>query len=71
VTGLDFIELVVAVEEMDNVSESYEDNQPEFGGVAIVNKPKKYLIPRMINDHPQMAGMKRHYFECIQRIKES
>ncbi len=36
-----------------------------------MNLPQKYLSPRLINDHPRMAGMKRHEFECIQRIKES
>ncbi len=31
---------LVAVEEKDNVSDSDEDNQPEFGGVATVIKPQ-------------------------------
>ncbi len=62
---------LVAVEEKDSVSDSYEDTQPEFGGVAIVNKPQKYLRPRIINAHSRMAGMKRHDFDCIQQIKES
>jgi hypothetical protein len=62
---------LVAVEEKDSVSESYEDIQPDFGGVAIVNKAQKYLSPRIINAHPLMAGMKRHDFDCIQQIKES
>ncbi len=62
---------LVAFKEKDSVSDCDEDTQPEFGGVAIVNKPQKYLSPRLINDHPRMAGMKRHNFECIQRIKES
>ncbi len=63
---------LVAVEEKDGVSDSDEDTQPKFGGVAIiVNQPHKSLSPRIINAHPRMAGMKRHDFECIQRIKES
>ncbi len=44
---------------------------PEFGGVANVIKPQEHLSPRSINVHPQLAGMKRHDFDCIQRIKES
>ncbi len=62
---------LVAVEGKDRVSVSDEDTQPEFGGVAIVNKPQKYLSSRLITDHPRMAGMKRHDFECIQQITES
>ncbi len=45
--------------------------QLELGGVATVIKPQKHLSPRSINAHPQMAGMKRHKFDRIQRIKES
>jgi hypothetical protein len=62
---------LVAVEETASVADFYEDTQPEFGGVAIVNKPQKYLSPQSINTDPWMAGMKSHYFECIQQIKES
>ena len=36
---------LVAVEENDSVPDSDEDTQPEFGGVAVVNKPQKYLSP--------------------------
>jgi hypothetical protein len=36
-----------------------------------VNKPQKYLSPLTINAHPRMAGMKRHDFDCFQRIRES
>ena len=61
----------VAVVEKDNVSDSNEDNQPEFGRVATVIKPQKYLSPQSINAHPRMAGMKRHDFDRIQQIKES
>jgi hypothetical protein len=61
----------VAVEEKESVSDSYEDNQPEFGGVATVIKPQQHLSPRSINAHPRMAGMKHHDFDCIQQIKES
>ncbi len=36
----------VAVKENDSVSDSDdEDNQPEFGGVALVIKHQKYLSP--------------------------
>jgi hypothetical protein len=62
---------LVAVEEKDSVSDSYEDTQSEFGRVAIVNKPQKYLSPRIINTHPRMAEIKRHDFDRIQQIKES
>ncbi len=33
-------------------------------------KPEKHWSPRSINAHPQMAGMKRHDFDRILRIKE-
>ncbi len=36
---------LMAVEDKDSVSDSDEDTQPEFGGVAIVIKPQKYLNP--------------------------
>ncbi len=62
---------LVAVGEKDSVADSDEDTQPEFGGVDIVNKPQKYLSPQIIKAHPQMAGMKRHNFDCIQQSKES
>ncbi len=55
----------------DSVTDSDEDTQLEFGGVAIVNKPHKYLSPRSINAHPRMGGMKRNDFDSIQQIKES
>ncbi len=61
----------MAVEEKDSVSDSDEDNQPEFGGVAIVHKPQEYLSPRIINTQPLMAEMKRHDFDSIQQMKES
>ncbi len=51
---------LVAVEGKDSVSDSDEDPQPEFGGVAIVRESEKHLSPQIINAHPQMAGMKRH-----------
>ena len=62
---------LVVVEEKDSVSDSDEDTQPEFGGVAIVNKPQKYLSPRLINDHPWMAGMERHAFDSLNAFSES
>jgi hypothetical protein len=55
----------VAVEEEESVSDSDENTQPEFGGIA------KHLSPRIINAHPQMAGMQRHDLERIQRMRES
>ncbi len=58
----------MAVEEKDSVSHSDEDTQPEFGGVAIVNKLQKYLSPRIINANPQMVWMKCHDFNSIQQI---
>ncbi len=61
----------VAVEEKDNVSDSNEDPQPEFGGVAIVEKAQKHLSPRTINSHPRLAGMKRHDLDRIEKVKES
>ncbi len=51
---------LVAIEEKDSVSDSDEDTQPEFRGVAIVRKPQKYLSPQIINAHPRMAGMQHH-----------
>jgi hypothetical protein len=62
---------LVAVEEKDSVPDSDEDTQPEFGGVVIVNKPQKYLSPRLINDHPRLAGMKHHDLDSIEQVKES
>ncbi len=50
---------------------SSNEYQLEFGGVAIVIKPQKHLRPRSINAQSRMAGMKRHDFESIRRIKES
>jgi hypothetical protein len=47
------------------------ENQLEFGGVATMIKPQKHLSPLSINAHPQMAGMKHHYFDRIQGIKKS
>ncbi len=62
---------LVAVEEKDSVSDSNEDAQPEFGGVAIVGKSQKHLSPRIINAHRRLAGMKRHDLDCIEQVKES
>ncbi len=62
---------LVADEEKDSVSDSDEDPQPEFGGVAIVRKSQKHLSPRIMDAHPQMAGMKRHDLDSIQQVKES
>jgi hypothetical protein len=36
-----------------------------------VIESQKHLSPRSIKAHPRMAGMKRHKFFRIQRIKES
>ncbi len=62
---------LVAVEEKDSVTDSYEDLQPEFGGVAIVVKSQKHLSPQTINSHPQLAGMKRHDLDSIEQVKAS
>ncbi len=53
---------LVAVGERDSVSDSDEDSQPEFGGVATVIKPQKHLSPPPINAHPRVVGMKCHDF---------
>jgi hypothetical protein len=45
---------LVAAEEKGSVSDSNEDNQPEFGLVAMI-KSQKPLSPRSINAHPLMA----------------
>ena len=37
---------LVAVEEKDSVSDSDEDTQQEFGVVATMIKPQKYLSPQ-------------------------
>ncbi len=62
---------LVAVEEKNSVSDSNEDAQPEFGGVAIVAKSQKRLSPRIINPHPQSAWMKCHDLDRIEQVKES
>ncbi len=59
-----------AVEEKDSVTDSDEDPQPEFGGVAIVVKSQKHLNPRIINAHLRLAGMKRHDLDSIEQVKE-
>ncbi len=61
----------VAVEEKDSISETNENIQPEFGGVATVIKAQKHLSPRSITAHPHLAGMKRQDFNHIQQIRES
>ena len=45
--------------------------EEKVGGVAIVGKPQKHLSPRIINAHPQLAGMKRHDLDSIEQVKES
>ena len=57
---------LVAVKEKDSVTDSDEDPQPEFGGVAIVVKSQNRLSPQTINSHPRLAGMKRHDLDCIE-----
>ncbi len=56
---------LVAVEEKDSLPDSYEDTQPEFEGVAILNKPQKYLSTQLINNHLWLAGMKHHDLDSI------
>ena len=62
---------LVVVEEKDSVTDSNEEPQPEFGGVAIVVKSQKHLSPWTINAHPQLAGMKRHDLDSIEQVKAS
>ena len=62
---------LVAVEEKDSVSDSYNDPQPQFGGVAIVVKSQNRLSPLTINSQPHLARMKRHYLDRIERVKAS
>jgi hypothetical protein len=64
---------LVAVEVKDSVTDSDEDPQPEFGGVAIqvVVKSQKHLSPQTINAHPLLAGTKRHDLDSIEQIKAS
>ncbi len=65
---------LVAFEEKESVTDSDEDPQPEFGGVAIVGKSQKLLCPRVINahqPHPWLAGMKLHDLDRIEQVKDS
>ncbi len=36
-----------------------------------MRKSQKHLSPRIINAHPQLAGMKRHDLDRIEQVKES
>ena len=62
---------LVAVEEKDSVSDSYEDAHSEFGGVAIVAESQKSLSPQIINSHARLPGMKLHDLDRIEQVKES
>ncbi len=57
------------VETKDEVSDSNDDNQPEFWGVATVIKPQKYVSPQSIYAQPLMTGTKRHDLDHIRRIE--
>jgi hypothetical protein len=61
---------LVAVKEKDSVSDSNEDPQPEFGGVATVVKAQKRLSPRILNSHSRLAGMKLHDLDHIEQVKD-
>ncbi len=62
---------LVAVEEKDSVSDSDEDPQQEYAGVAIVVKSQNHLSPRTINSNPLLAGLKHHDLDCIEQVKAS
>jgi hypothetical protein len=62
---------LVAVEEKYNVSDSVEDPQLEYAGVAIVVKSQNHLSSQTINSNPRLAGMKRHDLDCIEQVKAS
>ncbi len=62
---------MVPVPEEENVTDSNDDNQPEFGGVATVIKPQKYVSPQSIHAQLRIAGMKRHCLDRIRRINEN
>ena len=40
---------LVSVQEKNEVSDSDDDNQPEYGGMAMAVKPKKHVSPRTMN----------------------
>ncbi len=61
----------MAVEEKDSVSDSNEEPQQEYAGVAIVVKSQNRLSPQTINSHPWLVGMKSHYLDCIEQVKAS
>ncbi len=50
---------LVPVETKESVNGPINDNQLEFGGVATVMKPQKYVSPRSINAQPLITGMQR------------
>ena len=54
----------------EEVSDSYDEPQPEYGHVAINIKPqKKYASPRSTN--PMLVGMTRHDVDRLKRPNES
>ena len=59
---------LVPIKTKNQVFDSDDDYQPEFGGTVI--KPQKYMCPQSINAQPLMTGMKRHDLDCILRINE-
>ncbi len=56
---------LVPAETKEEVSYSDDDSQPEFGDVATVIKPQKYVSSRSINAQRLIAGMKRHNLDSI------
>jgi hypothetical protein len=62
---------LVQVQPKEEVTDSNDDNQPDFENIAIVIKPQKYVSPQSINTHALMTGIKHHNLDCIQRINES
>ncbi len=56
---------LVAIEEKDSVSDSHEDPQQEYAGVATVVKSQNHLSPQTINSNPRLAGMKSHNLDSI------
>ena len=60
----------VPVQQRNEVSDSDDEHQPEYGNVAIVAKPqKKHVSPRTIN--ALMAGMTHHDPDRLRQITES
>ena len=60
---------MVHVQHKDEVSDSDDKPQPEYGNIAIVVKPKqKHVSPRTIN--AMMVGIKRHDYDGLIGINQ-